>query len=363
MKLLLVGDISPTVDTAEKFANGDVEALFNDVAPLFKMCDTNVVNLECVLTESETPIQKIGAPLKAPLGTAATLKKMGVAYCNLSNNHFFDYGREGVKDSFAALEQAGLQYTGFGENEEDSRKDLIISIGKETIGVIGVCEHEYTYALEDRMGCRPFDVFQTPLDVRALKEKCDRVVVLYHGGKEHCQYPSPRLRKVCRALALSGADLVLCQHTHCIGAYEKLGESHIIYGQGNFHFVKSTRWDSAIWNEGLAVIYDTEANALELIPVVRKDEVGIRLADAQEKEQILSSMEERNASLHDGTWRQGWHDYCMTVAAYYTRSVAQACVPELGERAVEIFAHYLDCEAHTDVWRELFPTHNMTNEK
>ena len=26
------------------------------------------------------------------------------------------------------------------------------------------------------------------------------------------------------------------------------------------------------------------------------------------------------------------------------------------------FAHYLDCEAHTDVWRELYKTYNYTNE-
>ena len=29
----------------------------------------------------------------------------------------------------------------------------------------------------------------------------------------------------------------------------------------------------------------------------------------------------------------------------------------------KLFGHYLDCEAHTDVWRELFPTANQTNEK
>ena len=27
------------------------------------------------------------------------------------------------------------------------------------------------------------------------------------------------------------------------------------------------------------------------------------------------------------------------------------------------FGHYLDCEAHTDVWRELYPTYNHTNER
>ena len=29
---------------------------------------------------------------------------------------------------------------------------------------------------------------------------------------------------------------------------------------------------------------------------------------------------------------------------------------------VELFSHFLDCEAHTDVWRELFKTWNHTNE-
>ena len=36
---------------------------------------------------------------------------------------------------------------------------------------------------------------------------------------------------------------------------------------------------------------------------------------------------------------------------------------EDGETGNNLFAHYLDCEAHTDVWRELFPTWNQTNEK
>jgi hypothetical protein len=29
---------------------------------------------------------------------------------------------------------------------------------------------------------------------------------------------------------------------------------------------------------------------------------------------------------------------------------------------MQLFCHYLDCEAHTDVWRELFYTWNHTNE-
>jgi hypothetical protein len=33
-----------------------------------------------------------------------------------------------------------------------------------------------------------------------------------------------------------------------------------------------------------------------------------------------------------------------------------------GPDGYQMFAHYLDCEAHTDVWRELYKTYNHTNE-
>ena len=74
-------------------------------------------------------------------------------------NHFFDFGIEGALDTLKALEEAGLGYTGFGKNYEDSRKNFVIEQDGQKICIIAVCEHEYTYALEDRMGCRPYDPY------------------------------------------------------------------------------------------------------------------------------------------------------------------------------------------------------------
>jgi signal recognition particle GTPase len=52
------------------------------------------------------------------------------------------------------------------------------------------------------------------------------------------------------------------------------------------------------------------------------------------------------------------------VAKAFTNSVAQQAIgANVTEREKHHFAHYLDCEAHTDVWRELYPTWNLTNEK
>lgn len=363
MKILFCGDISPTTDNCHLFAQGEPAPLFSDVAPLFSGTDFSVVNLECALTDSDRPICKIGPAIKAPVATAELFAKMGVTHCNLSNNHFFDFGPQGAADSLAALEKAGLGATGFGKNEADAQKNLILEKDGKTLCVIAVCEHEYSYALPERMGTRAFDPFETPLAIREAKTKYDRVAVLYHGGKEQCQYPSPRLLKACRAMAKSGADVILCQHSHCIGCYEEYEGCHIVYGQGNFHFVKEAYRDDPFWHEGLAALYDADSGALELIPVTSDSgSPGIRLAGEEERTRILAELAQRSASLRDGTWQDGWHDFCLRVQNNYLKTVANAYADGCTDRGNEKFAHYLDCEAHTDVWRELFQTWHKTGE-
>ena len=140
MKTVLLGDMSPTIVTDPLFAVKDTEALFTDVVTLFQGNDVNFVNLECALTESERSIEKFGPPLKASLNTAATLKNIGVNCCGLSNNHIFDYGIQGARDTMQALEQEGIAYTGFGSNYEDSRKNMIYDIAGEKLAIIAVCE-------------------------------------------------------------------------------------------------------------------------------------------------------------------------------------------------------------------------------
>lgn len=362
MKTLLLGDLSPTVNSNPLFKEQNKEKLFYDTIDLFKGNDVNFVNLECALTDSEVAIKKFGPPLKACPEVAKVLKDIGVNYCGLSNNHIFDFGKKGVADTLKTLDEVGLAYTGWGDNYEDSRKDLIIEKDGEKIAIIAVCEHEYSYALEDRMGSRPFDVFHTIEDIRAAKENADRVIVIYHGGKEYCRYPSPRLYNACHAMARAGADVVLCQHTHCISCYEEYEGCHILYGQGNWHFVKPKFTTPECWNGGLAVKYDTKSHEIEFVPFVNY-EAGIKLAQGAEKEEMMEGFAKRNQSLADGTWRDGWHEFCESVEDNYRGIVARAFTAEAEEWQSDIFGHYLDCEAHHDVWAEIFKTYNHTNEK
>ena len=177
------------------------------------------------------------------------------------------------------------------------------------------------------------------------------MIVLYHGGKEYCQYPSPRLRKLCQAMVRKGADLVLCQHSHCVGTYERYEGGHILYGQGNFHYTEPC--DEEVWYTGLAVRYDTRENTVAFTPL-RAGEYSIRLAE--DGEEILSQLERRSGKLRDGQWLEEWRAFCESVRPDYRCAVRKAFVDGATPKEDEMFGHFLDCEAHTDVWRELFAT-------
>lgn len=363
MKLVICGDLVATPMSLKAFEEVDLEAAFSDTLSIWKDADRVLVNLECAMTASENAIPKFGPNLKSPVSTADLLKKAGFTDCMLSNNHSFDFGKEGMADTFAALSRCGIGYTGFGDNYEDSRRDMVIEKDGVRVAIINVCEHEYTYATENRMGARPFDEFETMYDIRKAKANADHVIVVYHGGKEHCQYPSPRLMKACREMVRCGAAAVFCQHSHCIGCYEEFEGGHILYGQGNFHFTKFMD------RPGLVATVDITKEVLKVdYTAIMPIETGIRRATTEEAKQIFFDMEQRNATLLDGTWINGWREFCDSMAPMYKRVMAgytnkrQGHTPEDTPREYQMFAHYLDCEAHTDVWRELYKTWNHTTE-
>jgi len=91
-------------------------------------------------------------------------------------------------------------------------------------------------------------------------------------------------------------------------------------------------------------------------------ETGIALAKGEEKEKLLKEFEERNKKLLNGEWKQGWLEFCESRKGGYIDAICNAGRDDRDKVCDHIFGHYLDCEAHTDVLKTLFPTANATNE-
>src|SRR5690554_3743704 len=117
MRLVIAGDFSPTENTIPLFENGEINRLFGNVTDVFQRADRVVINLECALTTTDNAIRKFGPNLKVTPACAGVLKRIGVTDCAMSNNHIFDYGITGLRDTICNLESNGIAWTGVGYND------------------------------------------------------------------------------------------------------------------------------------------------------------------------------------------------------------------------------------------------------
>lgn len=295
MKILIGADLVPTDTNETLFSAGDAETLVGkELQELLKSADCRIFNLEVPLTDTKTPLQKSGPALIAPTNTVAGYQALGVDCVTVANNHIMDQKAEGFFSTLKTLDAAGIAHVGGGKDLQEAAKPFVLEMEGKKIGIYACAENEFSIAGEDKPGANPIDPWESPDHVSALKAKCDYVIVLYHGGKEHYRYPSPGLQKACRKLIEKGADLILCQHSHCIGCEEKYKGSTIVYGQGNFLFDHSAREH---WQTGLLVQLGDNFE-ISYIPL-RKTENTVRLAQGEDRETILSEFRKRGEEIRD----------------------------------------------------------------
>ena len=74
MKIYFGGDVVPTQANQHLFTAGNASELFGNLNAITKDADAYIVNLECCLTDNDTPIRKKGPNLKAPTSCVNGIK-------------------------------------------------------------------------------------------------------------------------------------------------------------------------------------------------------------------------------------------------------------------------------------------------
>lgn len=294
MRILIGADIVPTLSNQQYFEEEQMEKIVDSrLFELLKKADYRVFNLEVPLTDKSMPIEKAGPNLIASAKSVAGLKQLGINFLTLANNHVLDQGEQGLWSTIEQLEKNKISYAGVGHTYAEAAKPYIVEMEGKKIGIYCCAEHEFSIVSAKRAGANPFDPLESLDHIVALRAQCDYLICLYHGGKEHYRYPSPNLQKTCRKIVEKGADLVICQHTHCIGCEEKWQEGTIVYGQGNFLFDQS---ESEFWQTSVLVSVETNTKKIEYIPL-RKNGKGVRLAVENDATKILTEMMQRSEEI------------------------------------------------------------------
>lgn len=369
MSIIIGADIVPTRANKEFFFSGNMQDVVGvELLNLLTNSDCCIFNLECPLVNTDSPIQKGSSNLRADISIVKGLKSIGVDLLTLANNHIMDHGNAGLESTMSALEKEKISFLGAGENSKIAAMPFVFSANNKKIGVYACAEHEFSIAEENKPGANPFDPLESFDHVVNLKNDCDYVIVLYHGGKEHYRYPAPLLQRVCRKFVEKGANLVVCQHSHCIGCEEKYHSGTIVYGQGNFIFDTHNNPISA----SSLLIKINEDFKIEYIPL-EKYGCGVRLAKDNIAKKILSDFKKRSDLIKDARFvedeylkfaKNMLNGYLLTCSGYGHKYVLKLLNKLCGHKLTDFLVNqykkkellairdFVECEAH----RELFIT-------
>lgn len=170
------------------------------------------------------------------------VKEMGFNVVSLANNHIWDLGEEGLRNTMTILEENGIGYCGAGMNIEEASRPAIINNKGKTIAIFSYCMYGNPWlgyvepAGKGKPGVNPLDIGRVVYDIKKSKKKYDYVVVMPHWGREYLYEPMPECVEMAKQMIEAGADAVLGSHPHRIQPLVNYKGKPICFSMGNFLF-------------------------------------------------------------------------------------------------------------------------------
>jgi poly-gamma-glutamate synthesis protein (capsule biosynthesis protein) len=268
IRILFAGDYFPNGRVANLFNRCDYESVLKEVRGINSTVDYSVVNFECnIATEDDDRIKKSGPSLCAGENSMDALSWAGFNMICLANNHFRDFGDKPVVRTIECAKKRNIDVVGGGVNIDEASKILYCTIKGRKIAFINACETEFSIASKHAGGSNPLNPIAQYYSIKEARDKADNVFVIIHGGHEHCQEPSFRMRQTYRFFIDAGADAVINHHQHCFLGYEIYHDRPIFYGLGNFCFDKLNDRMPESWHFGYLVILNMSENiTFDIVP-------------------------------------------------------------------------------------------------
>ena len=256
VRIGVVGDIVPGRNVhlhMERY--GDYTRPFRRVASLLRGFDLTVANLEGNL--SATLPQPVNDHSFSFVSSPAMLDGFalaGIDAVTLANNHSVwndeGWGVQGLLDTMAALEAAGLPFFGAGYDLAGARSPWTTTVAGTSVAWLGIDGVTANYevapgaengvvdfdagATADRPGTSPYLTSQFLADISAAVVSSSVVIPYFHMGAEYVAIPPAWAVEGARAAIDAGAAMVVTNHPHVIQGMEIYNGRPIVYSPGNF---------------------------------------------------------------------------------------------------------------------------------
>ena len=287
LEIFIGAGVALSASNTEAFSSGTQSLLFNGLNAAWKAADARLFSLETPLADASN-CETCACDFCAPAACASGIAALSPTAVSLCTEHIACCGADGIHETRAALKAKQVAFFGAGEDIDAADQPFFFVRHGVRVGVYAVCDQESASATEHRAGANPLDLVNLSDRIREIKTNCDRLIVLYHGGKEGYAYPTPMEQKVCRKIAECGASLVLSQGSHTVGCSERWNNTTIVYGQGSLI--------SGEAQAGLLVRYtigDYGADTVGFVPVVGAGN-GAAIADETASAELMEGFQKRS---------------------------------------------------------------------
>lgn len=365
--ILICGDFCPQDRVSNLINKKKYNNVFENTTDIIKKSDIAIVNLECPVVDRENykTISKAGPNLKGNNEMIKALKFAGFNVVTLANNHILDYGNKGIKKTLESLNDNKILYVGAGANLAQAQEPLIINCNEIRFCIMNICESEFSIASNKDSGANPIDLIKLYSQITKIKQDVDYKILIVHGGHEHYQLPSPRMKKLYRHFIDIGFDIVVNHHQHCYSGFEKYKDKYIFYGLGNYSFDRVSERNS-IWNEGfmLELIFSNKCIDYKMHPYIQADnQPGIILMDVVKEKNFVENINRLNSIISNDDlleeefvkWikknKSKYESYLSPYGNRYLRFLSRlGLLPKMLTRnRKNVLLDMIQCESHNDI--------------
>jgi poly-gamma-glutamate capsule biosynthesis protein CapA/YwtB (metallophosphatase superfamily) len=235
ISIAVAGDWAP-IRALDPVVRETPEAVYGDMLTVLRGADLRIVNCECALAAAERPVWKSGAVFKGLPAHVAGLTTVPFEVACLANNHVFDYGLPGFRETLDVLHRNGIRTVGAGLTLKEALSPLAVTVKGTRMTILSFGEGEDLTASSGGPGGCGWEIDKLAASVRKAKRRGDFVVVVAHAGLEYVPFPPPYIVEAYRALSEAGADCVIGHHPHVPQGLELRSGRLIAYSLGNFVF-------------------------------------------------------------------------------------------------------------------------------
>jgi poly-gamma-glutamate capsule biosynthesis protein CapA/YwtB (metallophosphatase superfamily) len=227
VRLVFLGDISAVANREPPEIGASLREVIAEGDLVVANCESPVVERPAFSLATRLGVRHAMTPAFLDGVLAAAGIDPARLVLSLANNHALDHGVAGFEETVAALAKRGIRTIGATADGLLRR----VEVRQLAIGFLAFTQWRNASAAEFAGRVTMADGFP---GWREQAGVVDLACAVPHWNLEFRHFPEVETRVLARRLAEEGAGLIVGGHAHVVQPIERIGESFVAYGLGDF---------------------------------------------------------------------------------------------------------------------------------